>query len=78
MQHLNSNNVAQARLVEEEQEETKRLKAEQAPAKKTKQVSIKSALERSQLYEKESPHRNKIDEAVDARSFQNPTHILSL
>ncbi len=64
MKHLKSNHVAQARLIEEEQEETKRLKAEQAPAKKTKQVSIKLALERSQLYGKESSRRKKIDEAV--------------
>ena len=64
MKHLKSNHAEQARLVQEEQEVTKRLKAEQTPAKQAKQVTIKSALERSQLYGRESPRRKTIDEAV--------------
>ena len=41
MKHLKSNQVVQARLIEEEQEETKCQKAEQTPAKQIKQVTTR-------------------------------------
>ena len=64
LKNLKSKHEEQAKLVQAEQEEEKRLKAEQTPAEQPRQVTLKTALERSQLYGKESPRHKKIDEAL--------------
>lgn len=64
MKHLKSKHFEEFKLVQAEQEETKRLRSEQTPAKKPKQVTLVASLERLQLYKRESSHCKKIDEAL--------------
>ena len=64
MKHLKNKHHKEFELVQAEQDETKRLRAEQTPSKQSKQATLETTLERSQVYTRESTRCKKIDDGL--------------
>lgn len=54
LKHLKTNHEKEFKLVQEKQQEAKRLKAEQNPLKQARQLTLAAAIERTQVYGREA------------------------
>ncbi len=64
LKHLKVNHKAEFQLVHEEQEEAKRQKLEAPTSRRPSQLTMELTIERTQRYQKDSPRRKKLDDAL--------------